>query len=97
MVNVLKSPPTFEDYCPECESTSSVVNYFNEEFGGSSFLEPQLNGLVIQTPVEEMIMKNLNIHYFEIKNLRHSPEGEEESEFYYDMFFVMRNLNSTTI
>ena len=73
------------------------MNYFSEEFGGPNFLELTLNGLKIATPVEDYIMANDPVYYYEILNLRHAPEGEADADLYYDLWTLLTGLSDADI
>ena len=73
------------------------MNFLSEEYGGPDYTELTLNGIKIATPVEKYLMASDPIWFYEITNLKHAPDGEANSEYYYDLYYVMRDLNSTEI
>ena len=46
----------------------------------------------IHTPVEDWLSNYPNEGFFEIKNIRKAPEGEDGSDVFYDLWFVGTNL-----
>ena len=93
MAKIFDQTPDFEKYAPQTSNTISVQEYFSDLYGGKSFLNLKIDSdLVIPTPAANMMMRGYAYNFFSLTYVKHAPEGEEDSEYYYDIWFLAKNI-----